>query len=497
MNSQIKNRFFQKYQLLLIIFGALVMRIIYLGLRPLDGDEGVVIKIANSPDLSSLLTNVAKDVHPPLFHLLQFIFQKILPQTEFGFRLLPALLGVGTIYFIYLFFKEISNYKTALFVSLLSIFSPILSYHSSEVRPYPLLALLFFISLYLLVKALRNNKTTDWIWYGIVSTLMLLTQYIGFIIIIAELIYVLIYWRGQIWRATQASAFSLVVFYLIWGGQFIAQVLGRVGEQSQTLNIKTNIIGLVNFIYRLGAGRLFLDLNPSPSGQIEFLKSAPLLYFIFILSFLVPLVLFTIGVKCILKGKKESKALFVVPLILILVSTFSSEIGPKLVRYYLFLAPFYAFVIVSAAEQKSKVIRELTMIFLIIYASAFVNGIYFERARPGVNKIAEYISSDTKEGGKILVKGGFGGGESYILKYYLDNPEKYEIVDFFAGYKAGNLTTLKDKKTADFIRENQDAHPLYFYDMTYEKWDLNGLKTSKTINLGIDKEGKSLMLYKF
>ena len=489
--------FAKRYRVAVLLTSAFIARLVFLGLRPLDGDEGVVIKIANSAGLPDLWTNIAKDVHPPLFHLLQFSFQRIFPDGEFYLRLLPAILGGVTIYFIYLFFRSQVNERTATVVATLSIFSPVLSYHSAEVRPYPLLALLFFVSLHLLMKSIQTNKASDWTWYGIVSLLLLLTQYIGFIIIFAQLAYLVIYKRKHLGRFIVASILSLLAFFAIWGGQFIDQVTGRLSEQSQALSISGNLTGLVNFFYRLGSGRLFLDLDPSPANQISFLQSAPILYVLFLLSVIIPLVLFIIGIVKYTRGRKSVRVLNVVCIILLITAVFSSEIGPKTVRYYLFLSPVYIFILVSALQSSGRTVKVLFGIFLPIYLSAFVYGVYFERAKPGVDAFAQYISQGANEGDKILVKGGFGGGESYVLRYYLINPSKYEIVDFFESYKAGNLSELRDKATVDFIKDNQGGQTVYFYNMTYEDLDLSIFQRVEMIDLGTDKEGKELTLYRF
>lgn len=84
-----------------------------------------------------------------------------------------------------------------------------------------------------------------------------------------------------------------------------------------------------------------------------------------------------------------------------------------------------------------------------------------------------------------------------MLRYYLVNPSKYEIVDFFESYKAGNLSELRDKTTVDFIKDNQDCQAVYFYDMTYEGLDLGIFQNVEAIGLGTDKEGKGLTLYRF
>lgn len=485
------------YKIAILMVLAVVARLAFLGTRPLDGDEGVVIKIADSANLAELFEAVSRDVHPPLYHFLQFVFQKVLPAEEFYLRFLPALLAIATIYLVFILFRHIFNQKIAFAVALLAIFSPLLSYSGAEVRPYPLLTLLFFTSLIFLVRIQKQDKTSDWVWFGIIALLMALTQYVGFIIFAAELIYLLMVRRKSALKLILTTGGVVAVFYLIWGGNFISQVAGRLGEQSQAINLKENAVGLFNFIYRLGAGRLFLDINPSLSGQISFFHANPFLYLIFLLSLLVPLALLAIGLNNYFKDRKLSKMPVAICGMIILVACFSGEIGPKMVRYLSFLAPIYVFLVYLSLQSKGYVVRVLFWIFIAIYLGAFVNGLYFERKKPGVREIAQYLDINAKKDDKVLVKGGFGAGESYVLRYYLAELERYQIIDFYGDYAAGNLSLLRTKSNAQFIEENQGAATLWFYDLTYGREDFGGLKVNEKTVLGKDKEGKELILYRF
>ena len=89
---------------------ALIARLLFLGSRPFDGDEGVIIKMAQSANLTALFSAVSKDVHPPLYHLLEFASLKILPFNEFNARLLSALFGTLTIVAVYFVFRKIFTY---------------------------------------------------------------------------------------------------------------------------------------------------------------------------------------------------------------------------------------------------------------------------------------------------------------------------------------------------------------------------------------------------
>jgi len=89
-----ESRIKQDFLIAIFLFlGALISRFVFLGLRPFDGDEGVVIKMAQAADFSELIKAVSNDVHPPLYHFLEFVNLKALPLNEFNARALNAFCG--------------------------------------------------------------------------------------------------------------------------------------------------------------------------------------------------------------------------------------------------------------------------------------------------------------------------------------------------------------------------------------------------------------------
>jgi len=481
----------------------------FLGLRPFDGDEGIIIKIAQSVNFQSLIKAVSQDVHPPLYHLLEFLTFKALPLSEFSARLISALAGALAIYFIYLFFRKISTLKIALAVSLLSIINPVLSYHFAEARPYGLLVLLIFAQLYFFLKIMdhttaKSEDMSDLVWFTILSVLMVFTQYISFAIFIGEVFYTLIFeGRHKInYKKIISTLTIIVVFGALWGKTFLSQMQGRMLEQSQIVNLKANIMGIFNAIYRFFAGRLFLDLDPSISKNLEFLQSSPWAFAVFALSVAVPLVLLIWGIVALYKKRRQNFWLIAIIFTPVLVGALlSGEIGPRAARYLLFLAPFGLYVIIELLERKQTTFKNvLFTIFLLIYISAFIYGFFPERKKPGADKIAEFISANAASGDQILVQGGFGGGESLVLKYYLGpRTDDYKIDDLYGNYQVGNLSEVKNKKPSDEIAKLKTADParaLWYYDFTYTFDEKTSLPFEK-FPLGKDKENKELIVYKF
>ena len=81
----------------LIALGA-VLRFIGAAGRPLDGDEGVILKIA-SGSVSHVLQTAAQDVHPPLFHLLTSLSLTLFGTSALALRLVSILAGIGVVAF--------------------------------------------------------------------------------------------------------------------------------------------------------------------------------------------------------------------------------------------------------------------------------------------------------------------------------------------------------------------------------------------------------------
>jgi len=499
-----KKRDFVKrnWRVITLLVVAAISRFVFLGLRPFDGDEGIILKIASNTNLKAVLEGVANDVHPPLYHILQYFDLKIFQSGEFGARILSALCGIAAIYVIFVLFKKLSNGKIAFWVALLSIFSAVLTYHAAEIRPYALFTLVFFSQLYLFILMLEKKRF--WIAFNfcILSTLMILTQYLGFIVLLGEGIYLLFNFKRYFrLRNVFALLVPIALFVLLWGGSFYHQLIGRLSEQSQSLSLKDNIIGLISAIYRFGAGRLFLDLKEGMSNLTSQAKTEPVIMFVFILSAIIPLSLVALGIyKAAIKRDRTLFIFVAIATPLILAALLSSEIGPRAVRYLSFLAPFYLyFIVLGYLGAKNFYLKALYVFFALIFIAAYINGAYFERKKAGINTIAAYLNQNAKADDAILIRGGYGGGEEWVLRFYLGEEQNgFKIYDMYGDYSVGNLRTLKARRVEDKIALLKDNAPtVWFYDMTYTFKAFDVTYSAVQILVGPDKEDKEIVLYKF
>lgn len=477
----------------LILFVGAIIRLFSLGSRPFDGDEGIIVKLTNA-NWQDLFSEVANDVHPPLYHALVKI-TTITSVNEWTVRIGSALLGILAIYLIYIFTKNILDKKLALVTSFFAAISPYLLYPAQEARMYALFLVLSLLSFYFFYKLLKDKKTKNIVWYILFSALMLYTQYLGFVIIGSQVIYLL--FRKDQYRKIKIWTLSYVAMILLFIPQIsttISQFQSRVTEQSQAISLTDNIKGLIGAFYRFGAGRLFLDINPS--GIKELASSNIWLFLFFLLSILVPFFLLGYGKYYLHKENKKIFWFVFTPVaIACLLALFSSEVGSRASRYLIYIYPFY---IMTVAYATIKIWPKLWgKIITIIFIIVSLTGIYIHFFRdvnsPGADEVAHFLSENYKDNEIILIRGGFGGGETWALDYYLNDDQQYNIIDMFGDYEPGNLDELKAIKPEDKIDELLENHDtVYFYDMTYET---ESIPNAIVHNLGQDKENKDLILW--
>ncbi len=498
----------KKLHLILIIFLGAILRFIGLGTRPFDGDEGIILIIANNP-LNELISRASQDVHPPLFHLLTKVFIDFFGISEWVGRLLPAILGSCFVYLVYLIVKKMFNKNDlALFVALLSAFSSYLIYPSQEIRMYMLFAVLGALSYYYFWILLSDNKikllSRYWFGYIFCSALMIYSQYLGFVVIFSQLCYLVYLLIKDKSFNTKKTIFNWVLIWVLIIVLFIpqipiliAQFFARVSEQSQALSIGTNVKGLIGAFYRMGSGRLFLDLTPSAIKDL--LTTNPWMFIGFLITLIVPTVLFIKGLIICYKKYKTQFWFFVIPIIIaILLAIISSEIGGRANRYLIYLFPFYIIFIGLASLDyiKSKWWKVVPIVFVLINIIGLYYHYQIENKAPGVNTIANYIDKNYQQGDAVLIRGGFGGGEEWVFRYYWDKLQvtnyKLQVYDMLGGYEAGNLAELKAINPQDKANELLTSFQrIWFYDMTYSNISIKG----KEHNLGKDKEGKGLILW--
>jgi uncharacterized membrane protein len=181
------------YILLILIIVGFAFWSLQLGVKSFWDDEILSIRHAESlRNFSSLFSMQAGNAHPPGFFLLLRPWL-LLGNNEGWARLLSVLLALPSIALVYFLGKRLVNPLTGLVGSTLYIAMPVLLIYFREVRMYSLLTTLSCASLLLLLRALDDNKMQNWLLFSVTTFITLITHYHGFLILLAQGIFFLLY----------------------------------------------------------------------------------------------------------------------------------------------------------------------------------------------------------------------------------------------------------------------------------------------------------------
>lgn len=173
-----------------------------LGLRlfRLDGqsfwyDEAIQVSLSSKGIRKSMI-NVAQGAEncPPLSHGFFGIWLKF-GDSDFWVRLLPALVGVIAIYYMYLLALRLAGRKIALTAAFLLAISPFHLWYSQEARPYSFLVLFSIAGMYYFLTSIETNSRWSRFMYVCSTVGALYMHPFAVFTIATQFLYVLLYVR--------------------------------------------------------------------------------------------------------------------------------------------------------------------------------------------------------------------------------------------------------------------------------------------------------------
>jgi tetratricopeptide (TPR) repeat protein len=174
--------------LLATVVLGLGLRLYQLGADSLWLDE-ITTVITSRSEIPILDYQGARDSHPPLLYLITRCFLILLGDSDFVVRLPAALLGCLALVVTYKLGGLLWTSWEGVMAALLLAISPYHVRYSQEARHYSLMVFLAIMSLVLLLQALKRNRKSMWILYGLCTSLNLYTHYFAFLILPSELLF--------------------------------------------------------------------------------------------------------------------------------------------------------------------------------------------------------------------------------------------------------------------------------------------------------------------
>ena len=154
--------------------------------RGLWVDEAISVSQARLPFGEMIHQLTSTDVHPPLHHAVLWVTVRLLGASEFAVRLPSLLAGVALVPALYWVGSVIYDKRTGWVAALLASIAPFCVWYSQEARMYAIFMLLATLAVGAVVQAIRLGTTAWWVVYGVLTGLLLWTQYFAILPVIVQ-----------------------------------------------------------------------------------------------------------------------------------------------------------------------------------------------------------------------------------------------------------------------------------------------------------------------
>ena len=233
------------------------LRLLRLSWQPLWWDEGYSVYFATEP-LATMLSLTARDIHPPLYYALLYVWFGIFgtssPEVA---RLLSVLIGIATLPV--MTWASLTLWPrqraVALLATLLLAVSPIHIYYSQEVRMYGLALLLTLLASTLLWRMqLRLERGESplpmFIGYVLAASLALLTLYTTGFLLLAHHLWLLVVYRKQRTRLLWifSAALLILLIQLPWWNYALPKLIAYVADK--VLADQDTPLGPLSYLWR-------------------------------------------------------------------------------------------------------------------------------------------------------------------------------------------------------------------------------------------------------
>ncbi len=216
--------------------------LIALGLRLYELNAGLwldeiltYVNYARMP-FGEIITSYDSENQHFLFSILARASFLMFGESNWALRLPAVLFGVGSILALYLLGREVANRKEALLSAALLTFSYHHVWFSQNARGYSGLLFWTILSSWLLLRALRNDRSATWILYALSAALGIYTHLTMVFVLIGQICvygYQFIYrrkveWVGW-WKGLILGFGGAGLLTALLHGPVVSQMLGTIG----------------------------------------------------------------------------------------------------------------------------------------------------------------------------------------------------------------------------------------------------------------------------
>lgn len=162
---------------------------------PVWTDEGWTVWATER--LGEVLVKIGEDRHPPLYFGALALWQDVAGMSRLSLRFPSIMSAVLTAALLWRIGVRIRNRWMASYAVLLFALMPAAIYYTREIRHFGWLMLTVTLSSWLFLRVLHRPTTWRYTLYAVSVALVMYTLYIGFFVIVIQVIVAFIVWRGR------------------------------------------------------------------------------------------------------------------------------------------------------------------------------------------------------------------------------------------------------------------------------------------------------------
>lgn len=447
-------------KIFLILLTAFILRLINLN-QSLWLDEAINVVYSQKYSLIDFLTVYSLgDFHPPLHFGILWIWTRVFGTSEIAVRIPSLIFGLLTVWFTYLIGKNLFGKNIGLIAALILAFNPLHTYYSQEARMYSLAALSVTFSFWAFINLLKD-KRYSFLLYSLSVVLVLYSDYLAYLAIAAQFIYVVWLERKKIGKFTSTA---------IAGGMFLVPWLFIFPSQLKTGQAAAFAVpGWANIVGGASLKELGLLAVKSIIGRVSFVDK-----FLYIAVVIPILSLYGfIAYRALKNLSKEAKLIAVwilIPIILALLISFYIPIFAYFRMIY--ILPATAILLGLGIKKFDGKIQKLLLLLILINSLVSLLVYYFN---------PKFQREDWKNAVNFANKSG-----SLILFEDSNIPSPAQYYDCgqncFPALKSFPAKSESDLN--DIMLLTSDASELYLFDYLVEISDPDRLVKRKLESLG-------------
>lgn len=181
---------------LMVLLLAAAVRIVGMGHFPVWTDEGWTAWATEH--LSQVFTNIAEDRHPPLYFFGLALWQDVAGMSRVALRLPSVWSGLLVVALTWRIGRRVLGARAALYAALLVAVIPATVYYTTEIRHFGWLTLMLCLSSWAFLRVLHRPSVLRYTLYAVSVAAIMYTLYIGFFVILVQVLVALLIWRGSL-----------------------------------------------------------------------------------------------------------------------------------------------------------------------------------------------------------------------------------------------------------------------------------------------------------